>query len=192
MNLTSTAITIVTILFLALGITFFYTNQTPAPAPADTVMCPMDAMECPDGSYVGRTGPDCEFAACPSTPVVTPDEPVTSDDDMVMCTMDVRECSDGSYVGRVAPSCAFAACPDGAAPLDPVVVDVATMCTPPMRAAEACIEIYAPVCATMRVECVSAPCEPVQQTFSNGCFACIEDRVLSFTEGACAGDEVSM
>lgn len=27
--------------------------------------CPMDAMECPDGSWVGREGPNCEFAPCP-------------------------------------------------------------------------------------------------------------------------------
>jgi len=27
--------------------------------------CTMDAKMCPDGSYVGRTGPDCEFAECP-------------------------------------------------------------------------------------------------------------------------------
>ena len=26
--------------------------------------CPQDAMQCPDGSYVGRTGPNCEFAEC--------------------------------------------------------------------------------------------------------------------------------
>lgn len=28
-------------------------------------MCTMDAMLCPDGSYVGRSGPNCEFTACP-------------------------------------------------------------------------------------------------------------------------------
>lgn len=28
--------------------------------------CTMDAKACPDGSYVGRTGPNCEFAACPT------------------------------------------------------------------------------------------------------------------------------
>ena len=28
------------------------------------VACTMDAMQCPDGSYVGRSGPNCEFA-CP-------------------------------------------------------------------------------------------------------------------------------
>lgn len=28
-------------------------------------ICTMDAKRCPDGSYVGRTGPNCEFAPCP-------------------------------------------------------------------------------------------------------------------------------
>lgn len=34
------------------------------------VLCTQDARLCPDGSYVGRTGPDCEFSPCPeeSTP----------------------------------------------------------------------------------------------------------------------------
>jgi len=29
------------------------------------VACTMEAKLCPDGSAVGRTGPNCEFAACP-------------------------------------------------------------------------------------------------------------------------------
>ncbi|TSC71796.1 MAG: Uncharacterized protein G01um101470_496 [Parcubacteria group bacterium Gr01-1014_70] len=28
--------------------------------------CTQEAKQCPDGSYVGRTGPNCEFALCPS------------------------------------------------------------------------------------------------------------------------------
>ncbi len=28
--------------------------------------CTLDAMICPDGSAVGRTGPNCEFAPCPT------------------------------------------------------------------------------------------------------------------------------
>lgn len=39
--------------------------ETPGQAGGETVMCTMDAKMCPDGSYVGRTGPNCEFAACP-------------------------------------------------------------------------------------------------------------------------------
>ena len=30
--------------------------------------CTQEAFQCPDGSYVGRTGPNCEFAPCPTTP----------------------------------------------------------------------------------------------------------------------------
>jgi hypothetical protein len=31
----------------------------------DGVVCTQEVKECPDGSYVGRTGPRCDFAACP-------------------------------------------------------------------------------------------------------------------------------
>jgi len=30
------------------------------------VACTQEAKLCPDGSYVGRVGPECEFAACPA------------------------------------------------------------------------------------------------------------------------------
>ncbi len=30
------------------------------------IACTTEAKECPDGSYVSRTGPDCAFAVCPS------------------------------------------------------------------------------------------------------------------------------
>lgn len=32
---------------------------------AEFVACTMDAKSCPDGSFVGRSGPKCEFAPCP-------------------------------------------------------------------------------------------------------------------------------
>ncbi len=28
-------------------------------------ICTQDAKQCPDGSYVSRTGPNCSFAECP-------------------------------------------------------------------------------------------------------------------------------
>lgn len=34
----------------------------------ETVFCTQEAKQCPDGSYVGRTGPRCEFAPCPQMP----------------------------------------------------------------------------------------------------------------------------
>ncbi len=38
------------------------------------VACTKEAMVCPDGSAVGREGPNCEFAKCPE-PVATSTEP---------------------------------------------------------------------------------------------------------------------
>ena len=38
-------------------------NSMPAKAPVGQA-CTMEAKLCPDGSYVSRTGPNCEFAQC--------------------------------------------------------------------------------------------------------------------------------
>lgn len=35
------------------------------PTVDEIIFCPADARQCPDGSYVGRTGPNCEFV-CPN------------------------------------------------------------------------------------------------------------------------------
>ncbi|HVV15161.1 MAG TPA: hypothetical protein VHD55_02050 [Candidatus Paceibacterota bacterium] len=41
-------------------------NTIGASAGAGMTVCTMDAMQCPDGSWVGRSGPKCEFK-CPGT-----------------------------------------------------------------------------------------------------------------------------
>lgn len=38
----------------------------PGPTTGQSVACTQEAKLCPDGSAVGRTGPNCEFAPCPS------------------------------------------------------------------------------------------------------------------------------
>jgi hypothetical protein len=60
-----------------------------------------------------------------------------------------------------------------------------TKCLPEQRNVDACIEIYQPVCATVNVQCVTTPCDPVQETFSNSCKACTNPLVSSYTNGAC-------
>jgi len=50
---------------MGVGIYFAFSEQNPSYPTA----CTADAMQCPDGSYVGRTGPNCEFK-CPD-PVTT-------------------------------------------------------------------------------------------------------------------------
>ncbi|MBY0539362.1 hypothetical protein K2P56_02930 [Patescibacteria group bacterium] len=39
-------------------------NSNPQ-AEGDMIACTMDAKICPDGTGVGRVGPNCEFPACP-------------------------------------------------------------------------------------------------------------------------------
>lgn len=83
------------------------TTVMPAPVQVGTLtvtvggqtstMCTSDAKVCPDGSYVGRAGPSCEFSACPTT--------------TTMCTRDMKMCPDGSSIGRTGPNCEFNACP---------------------------------------------------------------------------------
>jgi hypothetical protein len=64
---------------ITLGILATFVNRAQSPTVHDqtiatstatsTVICTADAMQCPDGSYAGRTGPNCEFM-CPELPTV--------------------------------------------------------------------------------------------------------------------------
>lgn len=40
--------------------------STMDPDGTEVIACTMDAKQCPDGSYVGRVAPFCEFAECPA------------------------------------------------------------------------------------------------------------------------------
>lgn len=93
------------------------------------------------------------------------------------CPLDAKICPDGSAVGREGADCAFAACPSASTS--------ETVCTDEQREVHACIELYAPVCASVEVQCVTTPCNPIPQTFSNGCFACANKQVTSYVEGEC-------
>ena len=58
-------------------------------------------------------------------------------------------------------------------------------CSDSERNVDACIEIYDPVCGFVQVECVTEPCNPIPETFSNSCFACMNERVIYYVEGEC-------
>lgn len=82
--------TLALVLFITLPILGFYfgmeyqkgitpelppiTTPTPTgyPSPSlsvpsgNRIICTMEARLCPDGSHVGRSGPNCEFAKCPN------------------------------------------------------------------------------------------------------------------------------
>lgn len=53
------------VLVLGIGFYIFNKNSSLLTENPDGVVCTMDAKQCPGGSYVGRSGPKCEFAKCP-------------------------------------------------------------------------------------------------------------------------------
>lgn len=58
-------------------------------------------------------------------------------------------------------------------------------CSENSKKVEMCIEIYKPVCGwydSEKIQCVKYPCA---KTFSNDCFACMNENVKYWTEGSC-------
>lgn len=49
---------------ILIGAGYFYNQKKNG----SVIMCTLEAKLCPDGSYVGRSGPKCEFAPCPVAP----------------------------------------------------------------------------------------------------------------------------
>lgn len=64
-----------------------------------------------------------------------------------------------------------------------------TLCTDEQRNADVCIEVYQPVCGWYdpdNVQCVTYPCAA---TYSNNCFACMDENVKYWTDGQCPVDD---
>lgn len=61
-------IPILVAIIFAIGFVFYLLNPSPIEYNKDDkpTICTADAMKCPDGTYVGRSGPNCEFI-CPQT-----------------------------------------------------------------------------------------------------------------------------
>ncbi|MFH1501143.1 MAG: hypothetical protein ABIE22_04335 [archaeon] len=65
----------------------------------ENIVCPDDAMVCPDGSTVSRVLPDCEFGECPDVIIVDGDDSqgcsVAGELAFDDATGDLKECCDG-------------------------------------------------------------------------------------------------
>ena len=68
-------VALLVLLGVVLGGAFYFTVRewfaSPAAAPSSKVACMADAKQCPDGSYVQRSGPNCDFV-CPTSATNTP------------------------------------------------------------------------------------------------------------------------
>lgn len=58
-------------------------------------------------------------------------------------------------------------------------------CNETQKNADNCIQLYEPVCGYVQVDCITTPCEPVPETYSNNCFACLNSRLEYYVEGEC-------
>jgi hypothetical protein len=97
-----------------LSLLFLFSVAAPA-AETKAVFCTQDAKLCPDGSGVGRTGPNCEFAPCPGEKTPGKKEKGAGKH-RPACAKDLKICPDGSAVGRTGANCEFALCLDETVP----------------------------------------------------------------------------
>jgi len=119
MNNSVLVLIFIIVVFIFGGLLYIY-NPDPVkftnPAEKPSVACTQEVMLCPDGTYVGRSGPNCEFESCTIPPnAIFEDgtllEGEENHGDPVACTLEAKLCPDGSYVGRIGPNCEFAPCP---------------------------------------------------------------------------------
>lgn len=87
---------ILVVLVAGFGVWYFLNqNNSEQPPVGKPVACTADAKLCPDGSSVGREGPDCQFAKCPQEPVADDvSEFIASKADMIV----VDNPPAGSYI----------------------------------------------------------------------------------------------
>jgi len=142
----------------------------------ELVTCTQEAKICPDGSYVGRVGPNCEFEKCPDV-----------EEDSCFGFSEV-ECSKRS---ECEPIYGSSACSEDETICTADVVfkrcreKVRTFCEDSQRGDIVCTAEYNPACGWSdpgKIQCVTYPCA---QTYSNSCVACSDENVLYWTEGEC-------
>lgn len=67
-NKTTMALGLIILVIILLSVLVYqnrWFSQKSVSTPEDAFSCTADAKLCTDGSYVGRSGPKCEFAECP-------------------------------------------------------------------------------------------------------------------------------
>ena len=65
MAMRSLLITLAALIVLGGAVSYFLDVRNLSLGGGSGIVCTMDVKLCPDGSYVGRTGPNCEFTPCP-------------------------------------------------------------------------------------------------------------------------------
>ena len=144
----------------------------------DEKACTDEAKMCPDGSYVGRSGPNCEFAACPDAGKCN-----YQDESINWVNKDPEACKLVKFMCVPGTEPFFNECGCGCETTDGKKAPV--YCTDEERNVNECTDIGRVVCAWFdpaKVQCIDYPCA---NTVGNPCSACQDDKVLYWTEGEC-------
>lgn len=72
-------------------------SPSPSAVRITETVCTQEAKLCPDGSYVSRTGPNCEFSSCPSVSTPKPSSAVISSKCRVNSFSVSNECGVGAF-----------------------------------------------------------------------------------------------
>jgi len=133
------------------------------------IACTMEAKLCPDGSAVGRSGPNCEFAPCPevnpkvcgSCPQFMPPAP--------------GWCEYGTVIPGAVDECGCRGHP---------TCELSHVCSEASKSAQVCDSVLHPVCGWMseKIKCFKYPCAI---NAANPCEACKNENVVSWTDGQC-------
>ncbi|HLC50282.1 MAG TPA: hypothetical protein VJI97_02535 [Candidatus Nanoarchaeia archaeon] len=152
-------------------------------AQEDRTACTMDAKACPDGTYVGRITPDCEFEECPevknSDCDYTQEEPKYAGKSADECSRIRFQCEESREYFTDGCGCGCKLKDQPSSKLK------AVDCNPEQRNEHVCPENIRPVCGWFdpaKIQCIRYPCAA---TYSNNCFACLDEKVISWTEGDC-------
>jgi hypothetical protein len=102
----SLAIILVAVVIFVVGVFYALSSKsnTDEVLPPNEVACTADAKVCPDGSAVGRTAPNCEFAPCPDV-VTLPEsfdakfEVYTNNTKRIFSAAMYRKQSEDAYIG---------------------------------------------------------------------------------------------
>ena len=140
------------------------------------VACTMDAKICPDGSSVGRTAPNCEFAKCPDfTCDYTNNSKRYIGNSSEVCQRIKFVCNPGEDYFSDACGCGCV--------INDITKDENQNLCPDVRP-EMCTMEYMPVCGWFNenIKCFKYPCAA---NYGNKCAACSDAKVKSWTQGEC-------
>lgn len=128
--------------------------------------CSQEVQQCPDGSFVSRVAPSCEFAPCPTEVIelCNYDDPnlaylLTSED---QCELALFRCPQGkAFFNECGCGCDLSF----------------TRCTEESREAQVCSAAYIPVCSEYS--------NGETQTYANSCVACMNSQIVGYKAGEC-------